>query len=82
MLLPTFALQLQGTADEPSGKLTQSKAVFHWFGNLNRFSTKMGTEGERVKEEVEQRRRKGTVPGHNSQTLGHLNCTQWVQFGI
>lgn len=65
------------------GNSLESKpVVFQWFGSLNRFSTKMGTEGERVKEEVEQRRRKGSVPGHNSQTLGHLNCTQWVQFGI
>lgn len=44
-----------------------------WMGSLR---AKMGTEGARVKEEVEQGRRKGTVPGHNSKNLGHLVCTQ------
>lgn len=53
--------------------------VFHWFGSLNQFSTKMGTGRVRVKEEVEQRRRKRTVSGHDSETLGHLICTQTIR---
>lgn len=41
--------------------------VFHW-DSCSQFSTKMGTEEARVTEQVEQMRRKGTVPGHNSET--------------
>lgn len=53
--------------------------VFHCFGSLNQFSTKVGTRGMRAKEEVEERRRKGTASGHDSETLGHLICTQTIR---
>jgi len=74
-----YATQLSPcTRLENSPKAGQ--AVFHWAGCLDQFSAKMGTEGAGVQEEVEQRRRrKGTVPGHSPEALGHLLCNQTVR---